>query len=228
MKRLVLLGEGQGDVGGLPVLIGKLLHDKCGEARPLYIDKDVIRAHNADALVKWNKDQNQEDYSQWFKYLRLAARDRRDLCGVLAVIDGDSKTFPAGKKTPFCAVTAAKTLALAAKEVGAGATFSLAVVFACVEYETWLVAGAGKPPIAGTEVLFPGKSFPGGDPESHGKGWIERNMKSYRPTRDQARLTELLDLDVVRAKRLRSFGRLENAMDQLLKAVQTGNHIVTP
>ena len=226
MKRLVLLGEGHGEVSGFPVLARKLIHLKNAQDK-LYVDKHVIRAHNPSGLIKWNKDRNLEDASEWIRFLRIAARTK-DLGGVLALFDGDLRNFPAGKQAPFCAATAAIHMAKSAEQAGAGKVFSLAVVFACVEYETWLVAGAGKVATSGEQVLFPGIPFPGGDPESHGKGWIERHHKSYRPTRDQKPLTELLDLKIVRERKLRSFTRLEHAFDQLLTAAESGVHVSTP
>ena len=226
MKRLVLVGEGQGDALALPVLARKLLRDELSEGR-LLLDPEVIRAGHASGLVRWDKPNTREDYSNWVRFLSYAAR-RKNVAGILAVFDGDAKTFPAGTRAPFCAATAAKAMAVAARETGAGRVFSLAVVFACVEYETWLVAGAGAPTTAGTPVLFPGKAFPTGDPESHGKGWIVRNMPLYRETRDQKTLTEMLDLPTVRAKNLRSFTRLENALDQLVTAARSGKHVSSP
>ena len=110
--------------------------------------------------------------------------------------------------------------------------FSLSVVFACSEYETWLVAGAeslaGRHLNDGRLALPAHVKFPAGDVESHGKRWLEQNCASYRPTRDQGLLTELLDLQSVRAKKLRSFARLEHAIDQLLEAVEKDRHISTP
>lgn len=229
MKRLVLLGEGHGEVSALPVLIGKLLQEKdAGDL--LYLDRDVIRT-SPSRLVKWDKPKNEPDYSQWISRVALAAR-RRDVGGVLAVYDGDSKMFPAGSRSPFCAATAAKSMAATAVSAGAGRLFSLSVVFACSEYETWLVAGveslAGRHLRDGRLALPPQVSFPAGDPESHGKRWLEQNCVSYRPTRDQGALTELLDLQYVRAKKLRSFARLEHAVDQLLNAMAKESHISTP
>jgi hypothetical protein len=226
MKRLVLLGEGKGEVSGLPVLARKLLADKKGEDQ-LFIDYDVIRAHNADGVVRWDKKANCLNFSQWHRYLRYATY-RKNLGAVLTIFDGDSKTFPAGTKDPFCAARAAKTMASVARGVGAGKTFSLAVVFACVEYETWLVAGCGQQPVEGSAVLFPGKEFPPGNPESHGKGWIERNYGPYQPTLHQKPFTELLNLQVVREKQVRSFSRLEHALEQLLEAMKTGKHVCSP
>ena len=229
MKRLVLLGEGHGEVSALPVLIAKLLQEK-GTGSSLYLDRDVIRTGPA-RLVKWDKAKKQPDYTQWVARVSLAAR-RRDVGGVLAIYDGDAKMFPAGSASAFCAAIAAKSMAASAVSAGASKIFSLSVVFACSEYETWLVAGveslAGRHLSDGRLALPVHVKFPAGDVESHGKRWLEQNCASYRPTRDQSLLTELLDLQSVRAKRLRSFARLEHAIDQLLEAVAKDRHISTP
>lgn len=229
MKRLVLLGEGHGEVSALPVLVRRLLQEK-DVGRLLFVDAEVIRTPLSH-LVKWDKAAQQPDYSQWIKRVRLAAR-RRDVGGVLAVYDGDFPRFPAGSAAPFCAATAAKSLAAAAVSAGAGKIISLSVVFACPEYETWLVAGAES--LAGRKLpdgrlVLPGDvQFPGGDPESRGKGWLEQHCPHYRPARDQASLTELLDFQVVRERKLRSFKRLEHAIGQLLEAAASGSHVSTP
>jgi hypothetical protein len=227
MKRLVLLGEGQGDEAALPVLVRKLLRE--GDRNSdFFVDGDVIRGAS---YMKWDKEAKRPDYAKWISRLTVASR-RANLGGVLAVYDGDAPFFPAGLETPFCAADAAKVLAQAAADVGAGKTFSLAVVFACVEYESWIIAGieslAGKRYSDGRPALPPGLKFPPGDCESHGKRWLEQHCPGYRPTLDQSALTDLLDLGVVRAKGLRSFRRLEHAMDQLLDAASKGTHISTP
>lgn len=230
MKRLVLLGAGHGETSALPVLAKKLLQEKDPD-RLLFVDHEIIRTRDAVGLVKWDKQKNQPAYREWLRYVRVAAR-RTDLGGILAVFDGDARTFPAGSPSLFCAATAAKSMAASATEAGAGSIFSLAIVFACVEYETWIIAGAeslaGKPLKDGRPALPRGLKFPAGDPESHGKKWLEQNCPGYRPTRDQGALTELLDLNVVRAKKLRSFARLEHAIDQLLEAVGKGLYTSTP
>jgi hypothetical protein len=228
MKRLVLLGEGQGDAFALPVLVRRLFQEKT--ARDLYVDRDVIRT-GSSGLVRWNKLTGQSDYSEWVSRVALAAR-RRDVGAVLAIYDGDFKMFPPGTTAPFCASTAAKSLAAAGRSAGAGKTFSLSVVFACSEYEAWLIAGAeslaGRSLDDGRLALPLNAAFPSGNPESHGKRWLEQNCPNYRETRDQAALTELLDFKLVRARKLRSFARLENALEQLLQAVGKGTHISTP
>lgn len=227
--RLVLLGEGHGENSALPVLARKVLQEKDSSGL-FFVDDEVIRKPPS-VLVKWNKLENQPDYGEWLRFIRIAAR-RSNVGGVLAVFDGDARAFPAGSSSPFCAATAAKSMALAAAEAAAGRSFSLAVVFACVEYETWIIAGteslAGKSFKDGRPALPQGLQFPAGKPESHGKRWLERNCPGYRPTRDQSALTELLDLSVVRAKDLRSFTRLEHAIDQLLEAAGKGSNISTP
>ena len=230
MKSLVLIGEGHGEVTALPVLVRRLLRER-DPAGLLFVDDDMIRAREAASLIRWDRQKNQADCEEWLRKVKLAAR-RSNLGGILAVFDGDSRVFPAGTSSAFCAATAAKLMARAATEAGAGRIFSLAVVFACAEYETWLIAGteslAGKSFRDGRPVLPRGLEFPAGNPESHGKGWLEKHCPGYRPTRDQCPLTELVDLSVVRAKKLRSFVRLENALDQLLAAAGEGCFIATP
>jgi hypothetical protein len=229
MKRLVLLGEGHGEVSALPVLVDKLLQEKKA-SDVLYLDRDVIRT-NPNRLVKWNKAKKQPDFSEWVARVTLAAR-RREVGGVLAVYDGDERRFPAGSANDFCAATAAKMMAAAATQAGAGRKFSLCIVFACSEYETWLVAGAesftGRALRDGRIILPAHVKLPSGDHELRGKGWLEQNCVSYRPTRDQSALTELLDFQFVRARKLRSFARLEHTIDQLLEAVAKDRHISTP
>jgi hypothetical protein len=231
MKRLVLLGEGHGEVSALPILATKILKEKDAK-QEFFVDDNIVRTHNPPGLIKWNKETKQQDSKEWSKYLKIAAR-RSDLGGILAIYDGDAKKFPAGSDKMFCPKTAGRLMAEAAKLEGAGKTFSLAIVFACVEYESWIIAGTES--LSGKcfddeRPIFPkGITFPDGDPESHGKRWLERNVLSgYRPNRDQGSLTELIDLKTVRAKQLRSFKRLDNAIDQLLDALTRRVYIVTP
>jgi hypothetical protein len=54
------------------------------------------------------------------------------------------------------------------------------------------------------------------------------NVGSYKPSKDQAALTEIVDLNVIRSCGLRSFKRLETALHQLAEACKTGHHVSTP
>ncbi len=219
-----------GEISALPVLARKLLREKDSEQK-LFVDDEIIRTRNPLGLVKWNKEQKQSDYKEWLRYIRIAAC-RRNIGGILAVFDGDADKFPAGASSPFCAATAAKSMVAAAAQIGAGKKFSLAVVFACVEYESWIIAGAeslaGKSFRDGRPVLSHDVTLPTHNPESHGKRWLEKNCPGYRPRRDQGALTELLDLGVVRNKRLRSFSRLDHAIDQILEAITKDSYVATP
>lgn len=228
MKRLVLLGEGDGEVLALPILVRRILNEKAAWDT-LSLDDHVIRSP-ASQLVKYSKQDRREDWSSWTARVKLAGR-RAAGGGVLAIFDGDFKKFPPGSDSPFCAVNVAKSMAKAARNEGAGHTFSLCIVFACSEYETWLIAGieslAGR--LCKDRIIIPKHiKSPAGNPESHGKGWIEKNSEGYRPSRDQAVLTELVDLRYIREKGLRSFIRFESALDQLLNALKTDCHISTP
>jgi len=215
-----MIGEGRGEVGALPVLVQKLLREKHpGRAIPL--EKEIIRKPFPIGRGM--------ECREWKRVLQLGGKYARG-GAVLVIYDGDLPHFPPGSKDPFCAKTAARRMAETAREAGAGQTCSVAVVFACVEFETWIVAGLeslrGKEYPGGRIPAF--LTFPAGDPESHGKRWLENNLPSYLPGRDQKALTELLDVATIRAKGLRSFARLEHALDELVSAMDQGPHVSTP
>jgi len=159
-------------------------------------------------------------------------RSPSNLGGVLLLLDGDIKEVA---NAPFCSATVGKSLSEAAREVGGASTFSVACVFARQEYESWLIAGiehlAGKTLPNGCTV--PGNiTSPSDNLEENprnAKGWLNKSIKGgYRPTRDQAALTQLLDLQVIRKREMRSFQRLEAAVAELVEAIRTGRHVVTP
>lgn len=227
MKRLVLVGEGHGDALALPTLVRKLLREK--ETDPIiYVDDEVIRESSP---VKWDKERACPDFRKWIARVTLASR-KRETGAVLAVYDGDLPSFPPGSGSAFCAAQAAKSMAAAAREARAGEIFSLAVVFACTEYETWLVAGieslSGRRFKDGRAALPPGLVLPPGPVESHGKRWLEEVFPGYRPALHQSELTEMLDLNLLRKRKVRSLQRLEHALEELLSAANSGRHIVSP
>jgi len=224
-KRLVLLVEGQGDVEAVPLLLKRLL----GEQQAF----DVVTPDPHPFRVGEFSKISRQDFREWRRYLKAAAK-RRNLGGCLLLLDGDSRAAVDGE--PFCAMRAARRLAESARDAGGGSLFSVAIVFACMEFESWLIAGAES---------LSGKSFADGrqelpedlgpippDPECaprDAKRWFQGRLATgYKPARDQAELTRLVDLRVIRHRQMRSFRRLEHAVGQLIQAIRCGEHTVTP
>ncbi len=224
-KRLVLFVEGQGDVEAAPILLKRLLKEY-GAFDAVFPDPNPFRVGEYSKIGR-------KDFGEWRRLLRAAAM-RKNVGGCLLLLDGDSRA-EVGEKS-FCAMRAARRLAEEARKVGGGSLFSIAIVFARMEFESWLIAGATS--LAGARFSDGRGEFPEmigeipRDPESaprDAKGWFRRVMKSgYSPTRDQAELTRLVDLDLIRQQGMRSFRRLECAIKELVGAIRSGEHAVTP
>jgi hypothetical protein len=61
------------------------------------------------------------------------------------------------------------------------------------------------------------------------KEWLSGVMESqYKATTDQAALTKMVDFQRIRDRNMKSFKRLEHAIDELIDAVRTGRHVSTP
>jgi hypothetical protein len=223
MKRIVLFVEGEGEADAVPRLVKRLLAEqKAWDA--VSLDEDTFRVGEVTKLVK-------NMYYEWKRKL-AASLKRRNVGGVLLVLDGDTRKV-AGDE--FCAANVARSLASESVSVGGGVSFSVAVVFARQEYESWLIAGidslAGKRLPDGRLIAKSAKT-PEGDLEERprdAKSWLGKIVEGgYKPTRDQAALTDLLDLEPVRARKLRSFRRLEAAVVGLVSAIREQKHIATP
>jgi hypothetical protein len=208
---LVLMGEGDGDVQALPVLTKRLISEMHGWD-VIHLDRN--RPFEIGDIYGLAKD----GYSKWIRLLSAALTTRPGIKMVLTVLDGDAPCFPAGSKEQFCASTVAKDMvANAISKLGAGNRFSLAVVFACQEYESWLIAGIDSLP--GDLELAPRDA----------KKWLVAQMETgYRASRDQVALTEAVELNAVRKCNLRSFRRLEHAIQLLIEAQRRNEHIATP
>jgi hypothetical protein len=224
MRRLVLFVEGKGDSSAAPTLVRKLLHKHPNWSNTLLLDTNPFVVRSLGNLVK-------DSFHDWKRKLK-AALERQNLGGVLLILDGDTKWVD-GKE--LCPAIVARELATAAKDVGAGSTFSVAVVFARQEFETWLIAGTSS--LAGKELpngrrIARNAATPEGDLEStirDAKGWLKKVVAGgYKCARDQGELTKLVDVDVIRARNLRSFRRLESALLELLCAIQQNSHIASP
>jgi Domain of unknown function (DUF4276) len=223
MRRLVLFVEGDGEAEAVPTLVRRLLTER-GDWHDILLDSSPFRVGEVNTLVK-------NDFREWRRKLGASLK-RPNVSGVLLIPDGDVRKVGGNE---FCAGNVATSLARAAIPVGAGTTFSLAVVFAQQEFESWLIAGVAS--LAGQRlpdgrVIESTAKAPQGDLEAgprDAKGWLNSLVeKGYKPTRDQAALTRLVDLKVIRACNLRSFRRLESALSSLLVAIRADRHMTSP
>lgn len=223
MKGIVLFAEGEGEAEALPKLVKRLLTEQQAWDA-VFLDEHTYRVGAVSKLVK-------DKYREWKRKLKASLK-RRNVGGVLLVVDGDIKKV---EGDTFCAAKVARSLAREAAAVGAGVNFSVAVVFARQEYESWLIAGidslAGQRLPDGRMIAEKAKA-PEGDLEENprdAKGWFSAVIEGgYKPTRDQGALTDLLDLQTVRKRKLRSFRRLESALAELVSAVRNEKHVATP
>jgi hypothetical protein len=115
----------------------------------------------------------------------------------------------------------------------AGDQYSLATVFAKMEFETWLLAGVeslrGKPLADGRGHVPSDAICPEIDLENKrdAKGHLREIISGYDQTLDQEVLAREVNLDAVRV-RCRSFRRFCSAIQQLAAAVRTDTNVVTP
>jgi hypothetical protein len=225
MKRIVLFVEGEGESVAVPNLVRRLLSEKCAWDTVL-LDDNPFRVGEVTRLLK-------NDCAEWKRKL-AASLKRKQVGGVLLLLDGDLDRVGG---TAFCAAAVARSLAKHSTSVGGGQLFSVAVVFARQEFESWLIAGfdrmQGKQLADGRLISNPkGIVVPQGDLEAsprNAKGWLSNAIEGgYKPTRDQSALTDLLDFDAIRQRQMRSFRRLESALDEIVSAIRSKNHIASP
>jgi hypothetical protein len=224
MKRVVLFVEGDGDRLAVPVLAKRLLTD-LNAWDCLFLDPRPFKVGGVGRLIK-------DECRNWLRWLGAAAT-RGAIGAVLLVLDGDVSRIH-GK--PFCAANVARQLAQEATRARGGDLFSVAVVFACQEYESWLIAGveslSGKPLKDGRPGVASGTQPPAQDLEvapRNAKGWLNKVMQSgYSPVKDQALLTEMVDLELIRNRPMRSFRRLESAISTVVGALRSESHVVSP
>ncbi len=222
-KKLVMFVEGAGEVSAAEVLVKRLL-TASNLWSSFVLAPSPFRVKGCGYLLK-------DKGTEWVRFLKAAAVTHRPLGGVLLLLDGDIK----GQGT-FCARNKAWELSKLAHEAGAGSRFSVATVFAVKEFETWLIAGVeslvGKPLPDGRPGVKPGVVAPSGDLEQApraAKEWLRDYMfKGYKPAKDQKALTEIVNLDAIRKRGLRSFRRLENALQELVQAIRSDEHVITP
>ena len=220
-KRLVIFAEGQGGVQSTKRLVHKLLaRHQAKEA--LFVDDHVIQLGGLTSLV------NRGGESDWVSKVK-AAHKRGNVGAMLLVLDGDfsGKSFQTTEgKLPFCAKTYASLLAKRAREAGAGNLFSLGVVIARAEFESWLIAGCPEltkqcQPHENADFLENGMKG--------AKKWIsERTKGPYKPTRHQDEWTGRINLDTPLLNNMRSFKRMCHAIEELVQSVREGRFVCTP
>ena len=224
MKRVVLFVEGDGDALAVPVLVKRLIaHLDAWDC--LFLDPRPFVVGGVNRLFK-------NDCRNWLRWLGAAAK-RGTIGAILLVLDGDAPRIHGER---FCAANVARQLAQEATRARGGDLFSVAVVFACQEYESWLIAGveslSGRPLKDGRPGVPSGTRPPAQDLESaprNAKGWLNKVIESgYSPVRDQALLTEMVDLELIRNRPMRSFRRLESAISAVVSAVRNQSHVVSP
>lgn len=152
------------------------------------------------------------------------------------MLDGDCPPARGGKQ--FCAAAVARELADVARTCGGGTQFSVAIVFACLEFESWFIAGlgslAGKKLSDGREGVAEGAQFMPWDAVEKAprdaKGWLRDQMVRgvYKPTTHQGELAKLLDVNDLNLQKVRSFRRFQSAVSELMSAIITNQHFVTP
>lgn len=224
MKRLVLFVEGEGDRLAVPAIVKRLLSEMdawdC-----LFLDPSPFVVGEVNRLFR-------KDCRNWLRWLSAAAK-RRDIGAILLVLDGDARKV---EGEPFCAATAARKLAQTSTQARGGELFTVATVFACREFESWLIAGveslAGKPLKDGRAGVKAGTQPPEQDLESSprdAKGWLSKAMESgYSEVKDQLLLTEMVDLSLIHQRPMRSFTRLLSALSTIVTAIRDESHVVNP
>ncbi len=119
MKKIVSFVEGEGDAEAVPIFLRKIVtSQKAFDS--VAIEPSPFRVGQVNKLRK-------NGFREWRNKIRAALKNP-NVGGILLLLDGD---VDLPKKEPFCAMTVAQELAREAQAVGAGATFSVACVFAC-------------------------------------------------------------------------------------------------
>ncbi len=151
--------------------------------------------------------------SEFFRgdFLERAIRAHRffdDCAGVLVLVDLEDD----------CPALRGPELANRIRNMGEDLPFTVMVVCAYREYETWFLVSLG---------VIRGEVYPG-NPESHrdAKGWLSKRF-GYREVRDQASYTQSLDIEIT-GQKSRSFRRLCHAFEELIEARAIGQPVVTP
>ena len=214
--KLVLFVEGQSDCAGVPALVRRILALQ-GNPAEIFLDPNPFNHCGVDQLCA-KKGPNSD---AWERRLRAATKNRGSHA-ILLVADGDKD--PRGGL--FCPASVSNLLAKRAKVEGAGIIFSVAIVFAVREFESWLIAGLTQ-----GCGLKPGIQIPAEleTRQRNAKGWLNQNLQDgYDEILDQGKLTGKIDLQSTELAAMRSFRRLNHAIKLLSDALVNERHVLTP
>ena len=228
MKELVLMVEGPGDVDATQNITNRMLQRLHTDKAPTFYVGNSMKVGDVYALLAPEKHRNQESNSKLIRFLKHAEK-RSKIGAVLILLDGDAKTqrpIPTveGSKQ-FCAAEIGYFIVEQAKRhTQAGQTYSLAVVFANQEFESWILAG--HPDLSEHTV---GESLEE-QPRDAKKRIREITKLPYRETTDQLKYACGIDIDrlLQRVPEMRSFRRFDNAIRQIDKADTTNGYVCTP
>lgn len=218
LKHIRLFVEGQGDRLAAPVLVKKVI-------KHFDLTTTIALQHEPMIVGEFGKIVNRNGPMKFRRLLQTAVR--AGASGCLLLIDGD--TLPRS----LCHVDAARKLIELSIPAGAGSVFSMAVVIARQEFESWLISGiasvAGMTIEGGKRIKLAPK-VPANPEESRGgKLWLKDAIDGgYHESRDQKPLTILIPLEAIQKAGLRSFQRLESAVQQLAKSLTENSHILSP
>ena len=127
MKRIVLFVEGEGESVAAPILVNKILNTIPDVWKHVHLDNAPFRVGEINKVLS---------NDNWRRKI-LAANKRKNVGGVLVLLDGDVKKISGQNR---CLIEIAKELNEQALNFGAATQFSIGIVFAFQEYESWLIA----------------------------------------------------------------------------------------
>ena len=208
---LVPIVEGDGEVEAVPVLLRRILAIR---QRSQFT---IARPKNAHGCGNLNKPGGLE------KFVELAFREQ-GCAGVLILMDADER-----ENCPFI-MARGFTERIRAH----GARHPVATVFAKCEFEAWFLASLSSMAgyMLGSMAPTPASFTFSCDVESirDAKGRLSRlfpGSRIYKETEDQAPMAHRINFSEAMA-RSRSFNRLCHAMDELIKAVDSNQSLVSP
>ena len=175
MRNVIPIVEGQGEQAAVQRLVQRILHYQgCdGEARVL----KPLRKKRGDLTRQGGLE----------RHVKAALNKAKGEARVLVLIDAEDD----------CAARLGPELQRRLESVASGSA-----VLAVRQYENWLVADASA--LSGHHRFQASMTAPG-NPEAirNPKQWLgdrRTDGRSYSPTAHQARLTELVDIDVIRQR----------------------------